>query len=441
MHIYFSGIGGAGLSPLAMLAQDCGFEVSGSDVVKSLSTQEVEKRGIPITINQSLEEISALHARRPIDWIVYTSALSPDHPHCVFAKTYGIKLSKRHDLINLIIKEKNLKLIAVAGTHGKTTTTAMLTWMFKQLHIPVSYSIGSNITFGPAAKYEERSKYFVYEADEFDKNFLNFTPEISVITSLDYDHRDTYPHQEDYKKAFYTFIKQTQGLVCAWKEDVQDIISTEHDFTARLYLPKKSDEMNQTYLSKITLPGKHNRENGFLAISAISTITTTDSLELSQVLSTFPGTQRRMEKLSPNFYSDYAHHPMEIKATLQLARELIQTTSPTSKLIAVYQPHQNIRQHEPQVQEGYKTCFDAADKIYWLPTYLSREDKELEIIPAEKLASLVESKAQVELADLTPELHQKIAAHLYHGDVVVLMGAGSIDAWGRSLVVNTEDYA
>src|SRR5690606_35297643 len=119
-----------------------------------------------------------------------------------------------------IIKSKNQKLIAVAGTHGKTTTSGMLVWSFKQLRIPISYSVGSTLGFGPSGQYDNSSQYFVYECDEFDRNFLHFFPELSLITSLDYDHADTYPSPDEYRHAFIRFIEQSSQALM-WDRDLR----------------------------------------------------------------------------------------------------------------------------------------------------------------------------------------------------------------------------
>jgi UDP-N-acetylmuramate--alanine ligase len=479
MHIYFSGIGGAGLSPLAQLALDCGYRVSGSDAAASLLTEVLEWRGITVTIGQSYDEIATAHERNPINWIVVSSALKIDHPHYQFAKDKNIKISKRHDLINLILQEKNLKLIAVAGTHGKTTTTAMIVWLFKQMNLPVSYSIGSNISFGPSAQYQPESEYFVYEADEFDRNFLNFKPYISLITSLDYDHPDTYPTQEEYFEAFRQFISQSKRII-AWDWDLsliedKKIVDLDKIQDQSKDLQRKIIMEDSRLLSFIEdnteIFGLTNRHNASMAYSLlcysyyrdyyskrnfkeyivrfdgqVESGEQFDEFKFKRLnfLNTFPGTQRRFEKLADNLYSDYAHHPTEIAATLQMAREVLSLQRPSpqtlsqeareAKLIAIYQPHQNIRQHEQTVQQGYENCFDLADKVYWLPTYLSRENPDLEILSPKYLSGLVSKKDLVEVAELNQELAEKIKNHLAAGNLVVCLGAGSIDEWARKII-------
>ncbi|MES2876653.1 MAG: Mur ligase domain-containing protein [Patescibacteria group bacterium] len=419
MNIFFSGIGGVALGPLAQIAQDAGHRVVGSDAGQSLTTKELEQRGITVTIGQSAELVEAEHAISPIDWFVYTAALPADHPELVKARELGIKTSKRDELLSHIIAEKDLKLIAVSGTHGKTTTTGMMTWALKQLGIPVSYSIGSTIGFGPSGHYEPGSEYFVYECDEFDRNFLHFKPHLSLVTSIGYDHADTYPTKDEYRQAFSQFLRQSAHSI-GWR----------HDFAALPDLPDNTIwQLQDTEVVDVSLAGEHNRRNATLVAKALEYLAVPYSTE---VLSTFPGTNRRFEKLSSGLYSDYGHHPTEIAATLQMAREL------SSHVVLVYQPHQNVRQHE--IKGLYRNCFREAEKVYWLPTHLSREDPNLPVLTPEELTIDITNRSSIQLAEMNDELRTLIDLHRQNGDLVLCMGAGSIDSWVRSNI-STEEQA
>lgn len=398
MHIYFSGIGGVGLGPLAEIAMDAGYQVSGSDAADSPMFQELKARGANIHLGQDAAIMLTLHSTQPIDWLVYTSALPSEHSELQFARANNIKISKRDELLAQIIKEKNLKLIAISGTHGKTTTTAMVVWLFKQLDLLISYSIGAEISFGPSGAFDPKSEYFVYECDEFDRNFLHFHPYLSLITSIGYDHSDTYPTQADYTAAFDQFVSQSQTTI-TWRD-----VSSED----------------------ITLAGAHNRSNGALAIAATQQITNEPSEKLMPLLNNFPGTSQRFEKLADNLYSDYAHHPDEIAATLQLASEL------SDHVVVVYQPHQNIRQH----QVSYSDCFDGCEKIYWLPTYLSREDSNLAILSPQELAKNIDPN-KIIYCDMSDDLVHSIKTEITAGKLVIIMGAGSIDDWARKTLISS----
>lgn len=416
MHIYFAGIGGVGVGPLAAIAKEAGYDVSGYDQQASAMTEKMEEKSIPVTIGDGLSAISAAHKARSIDWLVATAALPKDDPVLEFARQHNIRISKRDELINQLVKDKRQQLVAVSGTHGKTTTTAMLAWLFQQFDIPESHSIGTLVSFAPSGTFSDEGRHFIYEADEYDRNMLHFKPAISIITSLDYDHPDTYPTRDDYKKAFRTFIRQSKQ-VFMWQKDA-DYIGVK---------PSKKIIIVDDLLSQeelITLPGHHNRMNALLACAAFNQISPELKFEhVVMAMNQFPGTSRRFERLAEGLYSDYAHHPIEIEATLQMANEL------SRKVVAVYQPHQNIRQHE--IADQYGDCFKGAKKVYWLPTYLSREDPQLPVLPPNQLIKKLKNPRVAEPAELDESLIKAIRHELNHGALVLAMGAGDIDKWLR----------
>ena len=415
MHIYFSGIGGVAIGPLAEISHDAGYATSGSDLSESLMTKQLRERGIDIVIGQDGSQIAAQHGKQPIDWFVYTAALPADHPELAFARENGIRTSKRDELLAHLIREKDLKLIAVSGTHGKTTTTGLLVWAFQQLGLPVSYSVGTTLSFGPSGKFDAASEYFVYECDEFDRNMLHFEPHLSLITSLDHDHFDTYPTADEYRHAFVKFLEQS-AYSLLWEKDLRYL---QADPAADL---EAYDELMN--LNHLKLAGDHVRHNAYLVERALGRLfPETHHDRIVDAVNSFPGTARRFEKLADNLYSDYGHHPVEIAATLQLAREI------SKDIVLVYQPHQNIRQHE--VREQYTTYMRLAKEIYWLPTYLSREDPELEILTPQQLTERLVNRESVHYAELDATLWEEIEKHRADGSLVLAMGAGSIDGWLR----------
>src|SRR4029077_10004835 len=154
-------IGGAGIGPLAMISQQGGYDVSGSDFNDSRQLLSFHKKRVNnINLGQLLRQIADVHRQNPINWFVYSSALPNDHPELEFCKKNGIKVTKRDELLNEILSQKKLKMIAVAGTHGKTTTTAMLIWLFKELGQPISYSVGAKISYGEMGEFNSKSRYF-----------------------------------------------------------------------------------------------------------------------------------------------------------------------------------------------------------------------------------------------------------------------------------------
>lgn len=420
MHIYFSGIGGVAIGPLAEIAYDAGYEVSGSDLTDSLVTRQLRERGITLQIGQDGSQIADVHATQPIDWFVYTAALPNDHPELVFATTQGIRTSKRDELLAHIIKDKQLNLIAISGTHGKTTTTGLMIWVYKQLGIPLSYSVGTTLSYGASGQFDTASKYFIYECDEFDRNMLHFEPQLSLITSLDHDHFDTYPTVDEYRRAFVTFLEQSSYSLL-WDKDLRYLRDNP---SADL---EAYDELMD--LSHLTLTGDHVRHNAYLVQRAMQRLFPEHPLDdIVAAINSFPGTARRFEKLADNLYSDYGHHPAEIAATLQMAREI------SDHIVLVYQPHQNIRQHE--VRADYTDCMNLAETVYWLPTYLSREDPRLEVLTPIQLTDRLENKASVRFAELDDALWDEIETHRQAGKLVLVMGAGNIDSWLRKQLGN-----
>lgn len=414
MNIYFSGIGGVGIGALAQMALDAGHNVAGSDTAASLTTEELLAAGIQMTIGpQDGKYLRECHAAQAIDWFVYTAALPADHPELVAAQELGIHTSKRDGLLAKIIADSGQKLIAIAGTHGKTTTSGMLIWTLQQLGMPLSYNVGSQLSFGPAGRFDSTAQYFIYECDEFDRNFLHFSPYVSVIVSIDYDHPDTYPTEADYTAAFRQFISQSDHTLL-WQQDADYIDLTPTSATT--VLPAEQ-------VQSLKLAGAHNRRNATLVSTLMELLSIGNSASHAKAVEQFPGTRRRFERLSKNIYSDYGHHPVEISATLQLAKEV------ADRVVLVYQPHQNIRQHE--IRDQYTPdIFRYADEIYWLPTYLSREDPDLEILsPAQLTYQLTGNNLHI--AEFGTQLREAILRHEAAGHLVLGMGAGSIDGWLR----------
>ena len=486
MNIFISGIGGAGLGPLAEIALDAGYQVFGSDLSHSLQTNELETRGVQIFYSQNAENLAKIHQKNPIDWLIQTSALPPDAPELAFAKTHGIKTSKRDEFLANFIQQKNLKLIAVAGTHGKTTTTAMLVWLFRELKIPVSYSVGATLPFAKTGHFDSNSRYFIYEADEYDRNFLAFYPQISLIPSLDYDHSDIYKTRADYQNAFSEFISQSQKVLL-WRQNFDDLYnysddnfgnnsrkvladfrektrSSSSDFfrgSAKNFREKFTILDEKTSRNLINLAGEKSRQNATLALNLMREIRPKltrenhnlteefDEKLIAKILSEFPGTSRRFEKLtisnchpelvsgSGEIFTDYAHHPAEIAATVEKAREIAKKSG--ANVVAIFEPHQNLRQTEIVREGGYGASFAGVSRIFWLPTYLVRGDlapnAATVLTPENLIKTLDETSRNVaEPAEMNDELFAKIQQSLARGDLVLLMGAGTVDAWIREKI-------
>lgn len=416
MHVYFAGIGGTGIGPLAMIAKQAGFDISGSDKQDSDYIRNLKKNGVTeISIGQSGLELEALHAKNPIDWVVYSSALpkeNPNHPELLKAKQLGIRSSKRDEFLNFLLSEKKLKLIAVAGTHGKTTVTAMTIWLLKSLGIPISYSIGAKLSFGEMGSYDANSKYFVYEADEYDRNFLSFTPDIAIISGIAYDHPDIFPTVEEYNQAFRDFIDSSRA-VFAHPDDLET-----------LGLDAKPEAVN---ISDLSLTGEVNRKNAQLVIEAVASLTNEPLEKLTEITNNFPGVSRRFEKISDSIYSDYAHTPEKILGALQIANEVA-----GKNVVVIYEGLHNTRQHF--IKDKLVSLFYGIKELYVVPSYRAREDENLENLTPRKLVEIIKQPDQRHPAELNEELARAITKHVKNGDLVLCLtagGGGSLDEWLR----------
>ena len=405
MKIYISGISGTGMGPLALMAKAAGITVYGSDLNKGAIYPELMKAGIEVKIGEQDGKFLREKLTDGVEWFVYTSALPEDHAELLMAKEAGVKITKRDELTAFLVEKLGLKMVAVAGTHGKTTTTAMIVWASLKLGLPVSYIVGTTLGFAKSGSYREGDKYFVYEADEYDRNFLKFHPWLSVITSVSYDHPDIYAARGDYEEAFRQFEIQSEKVI------------------------EKCD------FDDFKLAGEVRRKDAGLASMAVCEMAPEAGLsKIVAVMNEFPGVGRRFERLAEGVYTDYAHHPEEIAATIDVARDEAKMRG-LKRVVVVYQPHQNTRQHE--VRDGYRDAFIHADKVYWLPTYLTREDPKLEILKPEDLISGLANREVAEAVKLDNELFDKVVRHRDDGDLVVLMTAGPADGWLREKILKS----
>ena len=426
MRVYISGISGTGMGPLALFAKNAGFEVVGSDLSRGAVYDELLRAGIEVSIGEQDGEFLKAQLKKGVDWFVYTSALNEKHPELVLAKEAGVRISKRDDFTAYLVEKLGLKMVAVAGTHGKTTTTSMIIWAALKERLPVSYIVGTTLGFAASGAYHKGDKYFIYEADEYDRNFLKYHPWLAVIPAVSYDHPDIYATHEDYLAAFSQFREQSKNVV-EWKDD--EICWRE--------------ERNAVFEPKeFKLAGEARRIDAALAAEAVMAMVDDEAKErgedimfdtvgLVEIIDRFPGVGRRFERISDGIYSDYAHHPEEIVATMNVALEEARILGKKG-VVVIYQPHQNVRQHE--VRDGYRDAFKGAAKIYWLPTYLVREDTSLPVIMPEEFIEDLTNSEIAETAELGDELAKKIRRDVSDGYLVVLMTAGPADEWLRIIM-------
>ncbi len=426
MHIHFIGIGGAGIGPLAIVAKKAGYYVSGSDLQNSDTVDYLKGIGIKeIIIGDHEKALQQINSKNPVDWVVYTSSLTvntPNPPVLHFAKQNNIKATKRDAFLVNILKLKKLKLIAIAGTHGKTTTTAMLVWLYKSFNIPISYLLPATTNYADLGDYDEDSEYFIYEADEFDYNFLSFSPEISIISGVSYDHHEIFKTVEIYKKAFIDFIAQSNNTLM-YKNDATYLGLNDGSGIGII-----SD--NDPLIAHIKLLGLYNRRDALLVSKIFSSLSNYSLENILKIVSEFPGLHRRMEQIYPNLYTDYAHTPEKIKAALNVAKEMVEHTN--QKIIVIYEPLTNRRQLH--IQDQYGDTFKDADQLYWIDSYLAREDPNDPIIPPSELIKKIANPEIAEPQKRGPELLAIIKKHLANGDFVIGIAGGggnSLDEWLR----------
>ena len=423
MNIYISGISGTGMGPLALMAKAAGFEVCGSDLSKGAIYDELIKAGVDVKIGEQDGEFLREKLQDGVDWFCYTSALPEDHTELVMAKAAGIKCTKRDELTAFLVSELGLKMVAVAGTHGKTTTTAMIIWMALKLKLPVSYIVGTTLGFAPSGAYYEGDKYFIYEADEYDRNFLKYHPWLAVIPAVSYDHPDIYPTREDYEKAFKQFKEQSETVIENTPDGIKNSNGNE---------PLVRPDM-------FKLAGEARRIDAALATEAIMRMefqeaedegidTMYTASPLVEIMNVFPGVGRRFERIADGVYTDYAHHPEEIAATMDIVKDEKRLHGKKG-IVVVYQPHQNTRQHE--VKDGYRQAFLGADKIFWLPTYLTRENPELVVLTPEDFINGLENREVAEAAKLDEKLAEELKGFIAKDYLVIMMTAGPADDWLR----------
>ena len=394
---HFIGIGGIGISAIARMFLLEGKKVNGSDVADSEVTEELRKLGAQISIGQRAENVLV-----DCDLVIYTIAITPDNPEFAEAKRRGIPLLSYPEALGIISKEKYT--IAVSGTHGKTTTTAMIAKILMDAGLDPTVIVGSFLLDAKGGRtnfISGKSKYLVVEACEYRRSFLNLSPKILVITNIDADHLDYYKNLDDIKSAFAELAMRVpkDGVVI----NNFDSISLPSGF-------------------KLKIPGRHNIENAKAALAVARALKIDDVVALKS-LSEFSGTWRRFEyrgeaKNGALVYDDYGHHPTEIEATFQGARGLF----PTQKIIVVFQPHLYSRTKDHL--EEFGKCFARADAVILLPIYPAREKDQGNISSQMVVDEIQKNKQSAYFVKTFAEAAEKATKFAGSDGIIITMGAG-----------------
>lgn len=444
--LHFIGIGGVGMSAIAEVMLDKGYIISGSDLSESPVVQKLKAKGAKIYKGHKAENIAGKEA------IVYSSAIHPDNPEMTAAKAAGLKIYHRSDILAELLNSQDG--IAVAGAHGKTTTSSMISVVLEHAKVDPTIIIGGFVDYlGGNAKLGS-SKYLVAEADESDGSFLKFYPHIAVVTNIEDDHMDHYGSMENIIKAFVQFIQNLDpetglAVLCFDNENIRNIAAKtgRHYITYALdhaadYMAKnihfdgthtsfdviyKGEDLGQV---KLNLPGRHNVLNA-LATVAVCRRLGLSLAEIAAGLAVFGGTKRRFQTKYRDenvwIVDDYAHHPTEIQTTIKAAEQ----TNP-KRLIVAFQPHRYSR--TKLLRSEFGSCFKGADLLILTDIYAASEDP----IPGITGRTIVdEVKAQTgvdavyieDMKDIAPWLK----AHMQKGDLIITMGAGNIYTVGETL--------
>jgi len=420
-RIYFVGIKGVAMAALAIWAKEAGKVVSGSDVGEEFPTDE-ELKEAGIAVHEGFDETN-LAAFGP-DLVIYTGAHGGrDNPQVQEAVKLSIPSIPHGKALGLAMEGK--RQISVAGSHGKTTTSAMIATILTEAGLDPSYAIGCGSIRGlGAAGHAGKGDWFVAEADEYmtdpghdaTPRFLWQKPEVLVVTNIDYDHPDAYPDLLAVQKAFIALQKQSKvTFICA--EDEASSVLKKEDNVATFGL---SERLNTI---KLQIPGRHNMLNAKAAIAVCESIGITWEV-VKRGLERFGGTKRRFEKLGEVrgalIYDDYAHHPKEIEATIAAFRERY----PKKRLIVVFQPHTYSR--TKALLSDFSQALAKADITLITDIYASARETQKEEGLAKRLGGLY-TPTRKDVSDW-------LAKELKEDDVIVFMGAGDIYQWARTMI-------
>lgn len=440
--IYFIGINGIGMSGLAKIMKKKGYQVSGADLSRNYVTEELESLGITVYGEHRGENVEGMN------FIVASSAIKGDNPEIIRAKELGIKIIKRGELLALLMNQD--RGVAVAGTHGKTTTSSMMASVMLSLDPTIVVGgilpeIGSNAQAG-------NSELFVAEADESDNSFLFLTPKYSVITNIEADHLENHGSLENIKKSFVQFMDQTEELVlaCIDSPDLKELVEGREKVltysifqnAADIYAKNIRIENGKTIFHVIALnkdlgeyvlsiPGEHNIQNS-LPVIYLAHKFGVHHEEIQKKLKRFKGAKRRYDILYDKeikIIDDYAHHPTEIKATLQGAN-----TVESRKIVAIFQPHRYSR--VKFLLEEFKGTFDKVDEVILLPIYSAGEKDEFGV-SIEDLGKKIAHKNLKIMAE-QQELEERVLEEGV-GKVFLFMGAGSISKMAHEIVEKLQE--
>ncbi|MGE5139106.1 MAG: UDP-N-acetylmuramate--L-alanine ligase [Rudaea sp.] len=444
-HIHLVGIGGIGLSAIARVLLSRGYRVSGSDPASGPITESLAAAGAEIYTRHRAENISP-----DTDLVIVSSAIGPDNPEVRAAMAQGIRVAKRREILSELAAD--FKTIAVAGSHGKTTTTALVALILTDAGFDPTAIIGGIVPEFASNARAGRGEYFVIEADEYDYAFLGLAPYVAVITNVDYDHPDIFPTRSDYAAAFGEFAHRVHSdgtlIVCGQDGGAVEAASRatarveryglDADLNWQAVNVRANDAGGSTFtvmregekIGEIVLriPGTHNVLNALAALVAADAVAVPFATA-AQTLERYTGTSRRFQLLGEfggvAIVDDYAHHPSEIRATLAAARERY----PGRRLWAVFQPHTFTRTRA--LMDEFAQAFGAADIVIITEVYPAREKETLGVSGRDLVARMKHRDVRfIATLDGTADYVERRIAP---GSVLVTLGAGDVNGVAQRL--------
>ena len=452
-HIHFVGIGGIGMSGIAELLLNLGYVVSGSDLQRSATTDNLEKHGGRVFIGHSGEWITGA------DVVVTSSAINRDNPEVVAAREQNIPVIQRAEMLAELMRLKKYG-IAIAGSHGKTSTTSMVSWMLYNAKLDPTVVVGGKVdSLGGNAKLGD-GEFLVAEADESDGSFLKLAPVIEVVTNIDLEHLDFYKDIDDIKKSFLAFIDKVPFygavILCLDDRNISDILPVIEKRTVTYGLTSQADvyaekirygdgrahftvmrQEEELGTISIAPPGKHNVYNGLAAV-CVGIELDIPFVEIQKALGSYQGVQRRMQFKGEvdgiTVVDDYGHHPTEIRATLEAIKE----AWPEKRLVVLFQPHRYSR--TKALYDEFKTCFHRADYLVMTKIYAASEEP-LDGVSAETLLDDTRQHGQRHTlyVDELQDIPEKVSEIVQKGDLVLTLGAGNIVETGEELLRRLEN--
>ena len=448
-HIHFVGIGGIGMSGIAEVLANLGFRVSGSDQKKSEVTAHLEELAVQVDEGHAAENVGDAHV------VVRSTAVRDDNPEIIEARRRSIPVIPRAEMLAELMRMKP-HTVAVAGSHGKTTTTSMVATVLGIAGLDPTFVIGGIVRTYRANARLGKSDLMVVEADESDRSFLMLTPTIAVVTNIDREHMDYYHDMEDVRKCFADFVNKVPfygaAILCLDDPHVQAVIPNvgrrrvTYGMSAQADVSAHEISYDQSFgskfsvlrgidvLGRVTLrvPGKHNVYNSLAAI-AVGLELEVPFDTIAHALGEFSGADRRFqfkgEEAGVTVVDDYGHHPTEIKATLSAAR----IGAPNRRIVVLFQPHRYTRTND--LMDEFASAFNNADVLFVTDIYAASEPP-IEGVDAEILTGRIKSWGHknaeyVGAVESAPEI---LRANVREGDLVITLGAGSVHRAGDQLL-------